>query len=161
MLHRPLLYRETSVFGFYYGDEPRHVLRREAVRTLFRQVSTGMLDAATSPLTAEELGASAEPLRTKLLPLLARLRMLSADDAEVTRLAGLHIQEGVMPAAEATVARHAAHAMVRRAAVIVSPKHKHLANVWVERRLDAVDLRESYPLVRIRTPETVVVIYED
>jgi hypothetical protein len=34
--HRPLLYIETSVFGFYYDEEPRNALRREAVRTMFQ-----------------------------------------------------------------------------------------------------------------------------
>jgi hypothetical protein len=58
---RPLLYIETSVFGFYYDEEPRNALRREAVRTMFQQISLGMLDAAASPLTEEELDASAEP----------------------------------------------------------------------------------------------------
>jgi hypothetical protein len=50
---RPLLYIETSVFGFYYDEEPRNALRREAVRTMFQQISLGMLDAAASPLTEE------------------------------------------------------------------------------------------------------------
>jgi hypothetical protein len=34
--HRPLLYIETSVFGFYYDEEPCNALRREAVRTMFQ-----------------------------------------------------------------------------------------------------------------------------
>ena len=51
MKHRPLLYLETSVFGFYYDEEPRNVLRREAVVALFTQIRAGILDAFTSPLT--------------------------------------------------------------------------------------------------------------
>ena len=50
---RPLLYIETSVFGFYYEEEPRNALRREAVRTLFHRIDLGMLHAAVSLLTVE------------------------------------------------------------------------------------------------------------
>jgi hypothetical protein len=109
---RPLLYIETSVFGFYFDEEPRNALRREAVRTMFQQISLGMLDAAASPLTEEELDASAEPTRSKLVALLDQLAVLDADDAEVSRLAGLYIKDGVIPAAETLDARHAAYATV-------------------------------------------------
>ena len=33
MRHKPLLYLETSVFGFYFDTEPRNAVRREAVVT--------------------------------------------------------------------------------------------------------------------------------
>lgn len=55
MKHRPLLYLETSIFGFYFDDEPRNATRREAVRTLFDQIDLGILGAVTSPVTADEL----------------------------------------------------------------------------------------------------------
>lgn len=158
--HRPLLYIETSVFGFYYDEEPRNALRRDAVRTMFQQISLGMLDAAASPLTEEELDASVEPMRSKLLALLDQLTMLDAEDTEVSRLAGLYIKDGVIPAAETLDARHAAYATVARADIIVSLNLKHLANAWAEQRLNAVNTREGFPAVRIRTPEQVV-HYED
>ena len=157
---RPLLYIETSVFGFYYDEEPRNALRREAVRTMFQQISLGMLDAAASPLTEEELDASAEPLRSKLFALLDQLRMLDAEDAEVSRLAGLYVADGVIPAAETLDARHAAYATVSRADIVVSLNLKHLANAWAEQRLNAVNAREGLATVSIRTPEQVV-HYED
>jgi len=158
--HRPLLYIETSVFGFYYDEEPRNALRREAVRELFRQIDLGILDAATSPVTSTELTAAAEPLRTKVLALLAGVAPLRADEAEVTRMADVYVKEGVIPPAEGLDARHAAYATVGRAEVIVSLNLRHLANEWTARRLNAVNLREGYPLVSIRTPEQVV-LYED
>jgi len=37
--------------------------------------------------------------------------------------------------------------------VIVSLNLKHLASEWTARRLNAVNLREGYPLLSIRTPE--------
>jgi hypothetical protein len=49
---------------------------------------------------------------------------------------------------------------VGQADIIVSLNFGHLANVWAERRFNAVNLWEGYPLVSIRTPETVL-NYED
>ena len=51
MKQRPLLYIETSVFGFYFDPEPRNALRREAVTTLFSQIDVGLLRAGISLLT--------------------------------------------------------------------------------------------------------------
>ena len=123
-------------------------------------VTLGMLDAASSPLAEAELDASAEPVRSKLLSLLDQLTMLDAEDAEVSRLARLYIEDGVIPAAETLDARHAAYATVARADIIVSLNLKHLANAWAEQRLTAVNAREGLATVSIRTPEQVV-HYED
>ena len=157
---RPLLYIETSVFGFYHDEEHRNALRREAVRELFRQVEMGFLDAATSPATSRELAASKEPLRARVLGSLAAVQPLRADEGEVRRLAEAYIKDGVMPPTEHLDAIHAACATVGRTEIIVSLNIKHLANAWAERRLNAVNLREGYPIVSVRTPEQAV-RYED
>jgi hypothetical protein len=85
--HRPLLHLETSLFGFYFDSEPRNASRRETVVGLFDQVRLGILDAATSSRTVLELNRAAEPLRSKLLSLLADTRLLDVDDSEAERLA--------------------------------------------------------------------------
>jgi len=157
---RPLLYIETSVFGFYYDEEPRNALRREAVRTLFHQIDLGMLHAAVSLLTVEELAAAREPVRTGLLSLAERLEKLVADSDEVDSLAERYIAEDIVPRSAAADARHAALAAVAGAEVLVTLNLKHLANELAERRLNAVNTREGYPQVRIKTPEEVV-RYED
>ncbi|MCX6844679.1 MAG: hypothetical protein NTX53_20645 [candidate division WOR-3 bacterium] len=158
--HRPLLYLETSIFGFYYDEEPRNALRREAVRALFEQVERGVLSAAVSPLTSEELTAMAEPARTKLLALLKGIAALQPDETEVKRMGAAYVRAGVVSQAEALGALHTAYATVARADIVVSLNLKQLANVWAERRVNAVNLWEGYPLLNIRTPETVL-DYED
>jgi len=158
--HRPLLYLETSIFGFYHDEEPRNALRSEAVRTLFEQTKLGVLNATTSPLTSEELAATAEPARTKLLALLEAVASLRPDEAEVKRLGAAYVRAGVAPQTEALGALHTAYATVGRADILVSLNLKQLANIWAERRFNAVNLWEGYPLLSIRTPETVL-NYED
>lgn len=160
MKRQPLLYLETSVFGFYHDDEPRNSLRREAVRTLFRQVEMGLLNAGVSRLTQQELSRTGGSNRTALLALAAMSETLDLDDAEVERLAAQYIGDGIIPAAYAADALHAAGAAVGGCEVLVTLNLKHLANEWTERLVNSVNLREGYPPIRIRTPEEVL-HYED
>jgi hypothetical protein len=154
--HRPLLYIETSVFGFYYDEEPRNALRREGVRELFRQLELGILNAVVSRLTLRELNRSPEPRRTGTLSLARLAQPLETDDEKAERLASLYVTEGVIPAAFEADALHAAYATVSECDVLVTLNLKHLANEWAGRKLNAVNSREGYPPVSIRTPEEVV-----
>ena len=158
--HKPLLYLETSVFGFCFDEEPRNAVRREAVLALLNQIRLGILDAGTSPVTYHEFENAAEPLRSRLLAFLDDIRMLAADDDEAERLAAVYIHEQVIPEKYADDARHVAYATVCKADVLVSLNLRHLANEWTERKVGAVNLREGYQVLRIRTPEEVL-SYED
>jgi predicted nucleic acid-binding protein len=157
---RPLLYIETSVFGFCFDPEPRNAVRREAATRMFEQIRLGLLEAATSPLTFTELDRTAEPRRSELLSLLSLVRRVSADKDEVGRLATVYLQEHVVPERFAEDAEHVAYATVCKADVLVSLNLRHLANEWAERRVCAVNLREGYQPLSIRTPEEVLE-YED
>jgi len=153
MRPNPLLYIETSVFGFCFDRRPHNAARREAALALFRQIEAGLFRAVTSPVTARELARSTEPLRSQVLELLDGVEELTLDVEEVERLAQAYIRDGVLPGDFADDARHAAYAAIAGVDVIVSMNLQHLANEWAERRLSAVNLREGYRLISIRTPE--------
>jgi hypothetical protein len=95
--HKPLLYIETSVFGFCFDKEPRNAIRREAALALFEQVRLRILNAVTSPVTFLELDRTAEPLRSELMALLEDVQILEADEAEVARLTAVYLNEQVIP----------------------------------------------------------------
>jgi len=158
--HRPLLYLETSVFGFCFDENARNALRREAAVALLRQVSLGLFDAVTSPLTFEELRRAREPLRAKLLEAVSFVDQVRADKQEVEHLAAAYVRSNIVPQAFADDAGHVAYATIRKADVLVSLNLRHLVNEWAERRIGAVNLQEGYQLLRIRTPEEVLA-YED
>ncbi|MCX6842549.1 MAG: hypothetical protein NTX53_09750 [candidate division WOR-3 bacterium] len=158
--HRPLLYLETSVFGFCFDENARNALRREAAATLLKQIDLGLSDAVTSPLTFEELRRAHEPLRTKLLAAVGVVGQLRADKQEVEHLAAAYIRNNVIPQAFADDAGHVAYATIGKADLLVSLNLRHLANEWAERKIGAVNLQEGYQLLRIRTPEEVLA-YEE
>ena len=156
MEDRPLLYLETSVFGFCFDRKPHNILRRHAAELLFSQIEAGVFRAVTSPLTTKELNRSAEPLRSQLLDLVVHVEELALDEDDVERLADAYLADGVVPVDFAEDARHAAYASIAGADVLVSMNLRHLANEWAERRLNAVNLREGYVLIGVRTPEEVL-----
>ena len=160
MKHKPLLYFETSVFGFCFDDEPRNAARREAVLALLQQVRLGVFDAGTSPITFREFREASEPLRSGLLAFLDDVRLLPADDDEVERLAAAYVRDRVIPEKYLDDARHVAYATISKADVLVSLNLRHLANEWAERKVAAVNLRAGYQALRIRTPEETL-SYED
>ena len=84
------------------------------------------------------------------------VRLCDVDDAEAARLAARYIAERVIPERFASDARHAAHATLARADVLVSLNLQHLANEWAMRRVNGVNLSEGYPLISIRTSEEVI-----
>jgi hypothetical protein len=157
---RPLLYIETSVFGFCFDGNPRNVLRREAAVALLEQVALGLFDAVTSALTFEELTRAREPLRAKLMASVGDVHLLKADRQEVERLAAAYVRDHVIPSEFADDAGHVAYATIGRTDLLVSLNLRHLANERAERGIGAVNLREGYQLLRIRTPEEVL-RYED
>jgi hypothetical protein len=160
MKTQPLIYLETSVFGFVYDEEPRNQDRHRAVIELLRQVREGQLRAATSSITTDELRSSPEPLADRLLALLVDVEELDLDDGEVEQLADAYIADGIVTERSADDARHVASATIARAEILVSLNLRHIANEWAERRINSINLHEGYWLLRIRTPEEVI-RYED
>ena len=152
----PLLYLETSVFGFAFDRHPGNAFRRRSVRTLFDQIARGQFRAVTSPLTIREFNQAATDLRDQLVGLLTDVRLLDIADSDIEQLAGLYVKEGVIPEDYDDDARHAAYATLSESEVLVTLNLKHLANEWAARRLNAINMREGLRLLSIRTPEEVV-----
>jgi hypothetical protein len=92
--------------------------------------------------------------------LLQEVRILEADEAEAGRLAQVYLTERVIPREHLNDARHVAFTTVGRADVLVSLNLRHIANDWTERSIGAVNLREGYQVLRVKTPEEVL-RYED
>jgi len=90
MTHAPLVYIETSVFGFFADELPHNCIHSGAVRTSFSQMEAGVLDGITSRVTIEELSDAPAALRPGLMELASTVRLCDVDDAEAARLTALH-----------------------------------------------------------------------
>lgn len=68
-------YLETSLFGFYFDDEEVNREKRDAVRTLFRQVKDGLLEGFVSDICVTELMDSPESYRSDFDGLLKEMAL--------------------------------------------------------------------------------------
>ena len=149
---KPLrIYMDTSVVGGCFDPE-------------FADDSTALMEMArrsevvlvVSDLLLEELTEA--PPRV-----LSALRSLPVDSMErveatreVTRLHRLYMEAGVLGRASSGDALHVALATVSRVDVIVSWNFKHIVHFDKIRGFNAVNLREGYMMIDIRSPKEVV-----
>jgi hypothetical protein len=161
-MKKPVLYLETSIFGFYFDEEPRNAYRKEAVVTLFNQIIFDKFKALVSPLTIRELSKAPSPYKEEFLNLIKEMKAeeTKIDESEVETLAQKYVDEKVIPAEVQDDARHVAFATVSNVDVLVSLNLAHIANEWVIRKINSINLKEGYTTLNIRTPEEVIE-YED
>jgi hypothetical protein len=81
--------------------------------------------------------------------------MILSFEAECSSLADEYIKAGIIPSRYKNDALHVAVAVWHHLDVIISWNMTHLVNVRKIEQINAVNLRLSYPVVRIHTPEEV------
>jgi hypothetical protein len=150
-MKRLRVYTDTSVIGGCFDPEfAEHSLR------LFEAFKTGNLLAVISDLTLNELLGAPGQVRNHLQTLPEQMIEYISFDSEAGTLAQQYIAEGVLLDRQLVDAQHIAVATVKRVDVIVSWNFKHVVNLQKIRGFNAVNLREGYPLVEIRTPREVI-----
>jgi len=153
-MKKAVLYLETSVFGFYFDEEPQNISNKvEQARPLQIQyvLCSGKVYFAYTFLYREKFLSLIEENNVK---------ELEVDEDEVEKLAQKYINEKVIPEEFMDDARHVASATVAKVDLLVSLNLEHIVNEWTIRKINGVNLREGYPILNIRLPEEVVV-YED
>jgi len=158
MYQHSIIYLENSIFGFYYDEKPENRSKAKATRTLFEQIKSGMFDAFTSPLTVRELSAAPGGIKDKLLALIEDfgVKVVNVDEGELEALVKKYMEEQIVPEEFINDARHVAYATILRVDILVSLNLVHIANEWSARKFNAVNLKEGYSLLAIRTSEEVI-----
>jgi hypothetical protein len=155
------------MFSMYYApDKPGYVELKAQVRQIFNQIRAGKFDAYTSIYTIDELNAETnDELNAetndekwgKMWQLITDFKVkILPDDEAVTRLAGLYITEGAVPAAYTTDAAHIAITAFYGLDFIVSLNFEHIARPWTEERVRKVNIREGYKGIGIYRPVEVL-----
>lgn len=153
---KPLVYLDTSVINFIFADDAPekqeitldffdHFVRLDKYRTV---ISVYVLDEI------QQTPDPAERARLEEIIMRYRIPVLPAEpEAEIGRLAGLYLEQGVLPPKKLYDALHVAFCTVSHIDYLVSWNFKHLANISRERRILTLNLTQGYthPL-RILTP---------
>jgi predicted nucleic acid-binding protein len=147
---KPRVYTDTSVLGGCEDDEFRGPSRR-----LLEAFLRGQLTLVLSELTLRELETAPEGVRT----LVGRVPEAHIESlplsSEAEELAAAYIEDGAIGAHMRADALHIALATVARVDVLVSWNFKHIVNLRRIHAYNAVNLKEGYPLLEIRTPREV------
>jgi len=154
-MQKQRLYIDTSVFGGYYDEE-----FAEFTIPLFERLNNGEFKLLFSTVTQDELENA--PLRVQ--DLVKQLKTESTDFVEVTEeaidLATEYIKEKVVGQTSFADCLHIALATINQADYLISWNFKHIVNVQRIRGYNAINLKNGYKLLEIRSPRDFAK-YED
>jgi hypothetical protein len=147
---KPRIYTDTSVLGGCEDEE-----FREPSRRLLGAFQRGELTLVLSELTVRELETAPDGVRIVLGRVPAAHIEALALSREAEELAAAYIEDGAIGARMRADALHIALATVARVDVLVSWNFKHIVNLKRIHAYNAVNLKNGYPLLEIRTPREV------
>jgi hypothetical protein len=150
-MKRARAYIDTSVVGGCFDKE-----YEKQSRALFAMANAGKIVLLVSELLADELELAPERVRGLLSSVDADHIEAVALSDEAATLRDAYLAAGVVGAEHAFDAHHVALATVARADLIVSWNFRHIVHFEKIRGFNAVNLREGYLPVDIRSPLEVV-----
>ncbi len=128
----------------------------DASRQLLDMFKTGVAILVLSDLTLLELQGAPASVQAVLEEVPEAHREYVELTEEASELAQRYIDAGVIGAAKRVDAQHIAIATISRVEVLVSWNFRHIVNLQRIRGYNAVNLRDGYPLLEIRTPQEVI-----
>ena len=150
------IYIDTSVIGGCYDNEFKEWSNR-----LFDDFKAGLKIAVISDITIDELSDAPQHVQDnfKTIPD-DSLEILVADD-EVKKLANLYIAENAVSEKYLEDALHIAIATINKVNVLASWNFKHIVNLDRIRLYNAVNLKNGYSLLEIRSPREILKFDDD
>lgn len=162
-MRKPVLYIETSVFGFYYDAKRENVSKREAVIEFFRQIYKGFFVAYYSNVTLAEIEKTeSADKRRRLLSLIDKYGIEKLPEPEniedVELIATTLIDREIIPINKKDDALHLALTIILpQIDYLVTWNYKHLANKNTFRQVKVVALSLGYEAkFEVATPEEVI-----
>ena len=150
------VYVDTSVFGGCGDEEFKTVSTR-----FFDEVRAGRFLVIISDLVSAELAQAPEGVQLVLASLHESCVSMVKFDEHCLRLRDTYVTEGIVGPSSRNDAGHVATATVHRADAIVSWNFKHIVHLEKIRLYNAVNLREGYGTIEVRSPQEVVHEDED
>ena len=149
------IFFDTSVFGGVYDNE-----FEEASLQLFERVNLGKIICVYSDLTESKLLKAPE----KVLKHFKNIQIENTERVEVNddiiTLATKYIEEKVVGETSFDDCIHIATATINKVDILVSWNFKHIVNVYRIRGYNAINLKNNYLSLEIRSPKEILE-YED
>ncbi len=149
------LYIDTSVFGGYFDDE-----FAEFTKPLFEKISNGNFKLLFSTATQDEMENAPPQVRDLVTHLKTEYTEFIEETEEAVDLALAYIAEKVVGQTSYVDCLHIALATIHRADFLISWNFKHIVNVKRIMGYNAVNLKNGYKQLDIRSPRELLT-YED
>ena len=150
-MKRLRVYVDTSVIGGCF--DPEFTTESQALLQMARD---GKVILVISDLLLDELATAPERVRALIGSLSEPAIEHLPPNTESVRLQQAYMAAGVVGPSSTDDARHVANATVARVDVIVSWNFRHIVHFDKIRHYNAVNLREGYGILEIRSPKEVV-----
>lgn len=149
------IYIDTSVFGGHFDDE-----FKEHTIPLFNRINEGEFIILYSTVTQDELENAPEKIKELVKNLRVDLTEFIETTEEAIDLATEYITERVVGQTSYADCLHIALATINRADFLVSWNFKHIVNVDRIRGYNAINIKNGYKQLEIRSPRDFIK-YED
>lgn len=157
------LYLDTSVLNFLFADDVPEF--KKITEEFFEIVKIGTrFEVYISDVVINEITKTNDiKKRNSLLSIIKDyhlIRLPNDKDVEISKLAEVYINKGIIPKVKIEDALHIAYAVVFEMDVLLSWNFKHLANIKKEKAVLLTNMEDGYNYpIRIVTP--MEVDYED
>jgi predicted nucleic acid-binding protein len=151
------VYIDTSVIGGCFDEE-----FKTWSDLLIKEIIFGQTIAIISDVTIDEIQDAPKPVQEKLEEIIrSGFIELIASDQETQELAEAYINEKAVSGKFFEDALHIAMATINKATVLASWNFKHIVNLERIRQYNAVNIKNGYSLLEIRSPREIVKIEEN
>jgi len=153
---RPIrIYADTSVFGGFFDTE-----FDKETKLLFDKILKGEFKLIISDLTQNELIKAPENVRNLIMDLnIVDVEVIKISNEEIN-LAKSYVSENVVGKTSFDDCIHIAAATINNVDLLVSWNFKHIVNVVRIRGYNAVNIKNGYKTIDIRSPKDLI-YYED
>ena len=145
------LYLDTSVIGGCFDKEFEQYSNR-----LFDNIRKGGLIAVVSDITAYEISKAPSFVKEVILSIPPEYIETVETTDEMRKLAEHYMESKIVSEKYELDALHIAIATVIKIDVLVSWNFRHIVNFQKIHQFNAVNLKEGYPVLDIRTPMEVI-----
>lgn len=149
------LYIDTSVFGGFYDEE-----FSEFTKPLFNRLLIGEFKLLFSSITQDEISYAPENVKKLVKSMKAENTEFLEINDEAVELATQYIAERVVGQTSFADCLHIALATINRADYLISWNFKHIVNVQRIRGYNAINIKNGYKELEIRSPRDFMT-YED
>jgi predicted nucleic acid-binding protein len=141
------LYIDTSVFGGFFDEE-----FSEFTKPLFERIRKGEFMLLFSTVTQDELNSAPENVKNLVKGIKVENTEFIETTEESVDLATQYITEKVVGQTSFYDCLHIALATINRADYLISWNFKHIVNVQRIRGYNAINIKNGYKQLEIRSP---------